>query len=63
MFIAAIRTVRRRGARTTLDDFEDALKDYYASRTISLSGLTEIATSGLNRVPEWFKKLTGSNSQ
>ncbi len=54
--------MRRHGERTNQEDFEDALKNFYSTRTLSLASMSEIAASGLSRVPEWFRGLISSSS-
>jgi AAA+ superfamily predicted ATPase len=46
---AAIRTLRRNGTTVDMQDLEDALKNYYSSRGVPLSGLAE------SLIPDWIK--------
>lgn len=46
---AAIRTLRRNGTSVDMQDLEDALKSYFQSRGMPLSGLAE------SLIPDWIK--------
>jgi sugar/nucleoside kinase (ribokinase family) len=53
---ASIRAARRGAVSITNDDFEDALRNYLGARGVNMSGLAEVASSGINTVPDFIKK-------
>lgn len=53
---ASIRTARRGGNTIITEDFADALRSFMSGRSMSLGGLTEIATQ---TVPDMIKNAMG----
>ena len=56
---AAIRTVRRQGSTVSADDFDDALRSFFAGRGFPVAGMAEAA--GL-QMPSWLKGLVSQSS-
>jgi cell division protease FtsH len=56
---AAIRTVRRQGSTVSAEDFDDALRNFFAGRGFPVAGMAEAA--GL-QMPSWLKGLVSQSS-
>ena len=56
---AAIRTARRGGQSVSAADFDDALRQFFSGRGISVAGLTELVGASM---PAWLKQLSGNGA-
>jgi hypothetical protein len=57
--LAAIRTARRGGQTVSAADFDDALRQFFSGRGISVAGLTELVGASM---PAWLKQLSGNGA-
>jgi hypothetical protein len=55
VYEAAIRTARRKGETVSAADFDDALRQFFSGRGVTVAGLTEMM------MPQWFKRGPGNS--